>query len=158
MNHKSPEWWDMFFLGMAKYTSQASKDPSTKVGAVIANGKHLVSVGFNGFPEGVDDDPELLLNKEYKYSVIIHGEINAILATNSILLGTCLYTFPFMPCSRCASIIIQKGIKRIVSVKNDNPRWGADQISMDNFKKAGVELVIYDELIELSEFDKHTKI
>jgi deoxycytidylate deaminase len=47
--------WDSRFLEMAVLVSKWSKDPSTKVGAVIAKGKFVVSLGFNGHPAGVAD-------------------------------------------------------------------------------------------------------
>jgi len=42
--------WALRFLGLASYISKWSKDPSTKVGAVIAQGNRIVSLGYNGFP------------------------------------------------------------------------------------------------------------
>jgi dCMP deaminase len=46
----SPKWI-VRFLDLARTVSQWSKDPSTKVGAVIAdNQQRVVSLGFNGFP------------------------------------------------------------------------------------------------------------
>ena len=48
--------WDARFLELAHHESRWSKDPSTKVGAVIANDQHQVlSLGYNGFPRGVED-------------------------------------------------------------------------------------------------------
>ena len=49
--------WDNRFLDMAKLVSTWSKDPSTRVGAVIVDpSNRLVSVGYNGFPKGVTDN------------------------------------------------------------------------------------------------------
>jgi len=45
--------WDSVFMNEAYIWSQRSKDPSTKVGAIITRGKKLISVGYNGFPENV---------------------------------------------------------------------------------------------------------
>jgi dCMP deaminase len=51
--------WDKRFMELAKQVSTWSKDKSTGVGAVIVNDKKKVlSLGFNGFPRGVDDDVE----------------------------------------------------------------------------------------------------
>jgi dCMP deaminase len=55
--------------------------------------------------------------------MIIHAEVNAILFANRDLHGCTLYTWPFQPCSRCASIVVQKGINRVVSLKDDDERW-----------------------------------
>ncbi|MBI2669577.1 MAG: hypothetical protein HYX20_00290 [Candidatus Yanofskybacteria bacterium] len=61
------EKWDRRFLALAEFVAQWSKDPSTKTGAVIVDSNNrLVSVGYNGFPRGVNDSPERLENREIK--------------------------------------------------------------------------------------------
>src|ERR1051326_2813900 len=53
------EKWDRRFLELAKHVSSWSKDPSTKVGAVIVDAnRRVVATGYNGFPRGVEDTPE----------------------------------------------------------------------------------------------------
>ena len=60
--------WDHRFLALAEHISHWSKDPSTKVGAVITHrSKRVVSMGFNGLPAGVEDTEERLTNREIKY-------------------------------------------------------------------------------------------
>ena len=133
--------WDLRFLELAKYISGWSKD-STKVGAVIAKEKRLISVGFNGFPPGIKDD-ERLLDRPAKISIIQHAESNAIRwASGNDLSGTTVYTFPMPPCSSCASMIISYGIKRVVTVKNENPRWVESiDLAKNLFKEANVEYI-----------------
>lgn len=136
--------WDNRFLDLAKYISQWSKDPSTKVGAVVADGKRIVSVGYNGFPQGVEDSDERLNNRDLKYKIVVHGELNAMNFAKEPLNGYTLYTIPFMPCSVCAGQVIQRGIKRVVSPYSDNPRWTeAFKLTEQLFREAGVELVLY---------------
>jgi dCMP deaminase len=135
--------WDARFLEMAILVSKWSKDPSTKVGAVITRGKFVVSLGFNGHPAGVADSAERLEIRENKYRTIIHAEINAILSAGKPLQGCTLYVWPFMPCSQCASIIIQSGIRRVVTVPSDSERWAESfQCTEQLFREAGVELVM----------------
>lgn len=106
--------WDGRFMAMSEHVAGWSKDPSTKVGAVIADRKHrIVSVGFNGFPVGIEDD-ERLLDKPTKYDLVLHAEVNAILFASKPLEDCTLYVWPLSPCCRCAAQIIQSGIKRIV--------------------------------------------
>lgn len=71
------------FLKMAKVTSLRSKDPNTQVGCVIVDKDDcIVSIGYNGFPIGVDDDvfrwdkedPE-----DNKHLYVVHAEMNAII-------------------------------------------------------------------------------
>lgn len=139
----SSKIWDRRFLDMAKLISTWSKDPSTKVGAVIADKDHrIVSVGYNGFPRDIIDHPEALDDRELKYQIIIHAEINAIMFSNKLLHDCTLYTYPFEPCSKCASVVIQSGIKRVVSKANTEERWEESfKISRKLFHEAGVEII-----------------
>ena len=108
---KDLEKWDLRFYNLAKEISTWSKDPSTQVGAVIANRKNrLVSVGYNGFPAGVKDD---IHNREMKILRTIHAEANAINFAKQELDDCVLYS-TMMPCAHCAASIIQNGIKRVV--------------------------------------------
>lgn len=137
--------WSKRFLTMAQLVSTWSRDPSTKVGAVITDKKNrIISIGFNGFPTGIKDTPERLNDRDTKYSIIIHAEKNAIKFANRDLSGSTLFTYPFMPCSQCASYVIQSEITRVVSLENDNPRWQASfNLSTKLFKEAGIELVLF---------------
>lgn len=133
-------------LGLAEYISTASKDPSTKVGAVIVDDdRRVVSVGYNGFPRGVHDTEERLNNRDLKYSIIVHAERNALLFATGSIKGCTIYTYPMMPCSVCASMIIQSGIKKVVAPNSDNPRWKDHiELSLVLFKEAGVEVEFVD--------------
>jgi dCMP deaminase len=142
---KAGNKWDKRFLKLAKEVSDWSKDPSTKVGAVITKNKRLVCAGFNGFPEGDEDKLEDYTNREVKLSKIIHAENNAIMFATEPLKGCTMYTWPLMPCAHCASMIIQKKFSKVVSVVNDNPRWQESfKITRQSLEKSGIELVLYN--------------
>ncbi len=121
--------WDLRFVELAKHVSSWSKDPSTKVGAVVVdpNTKRVISLGYNGFPAGCDDSEHLYLDRDKKYARVLHAEQNALLWPKEDLRGHTLYLWPLPPCNRCALEIIQKGIKRVVfpnpSVEQFE-RWG----------------------------------
>lgn len=119
------EKWDDRFLDLAKLVSTWSKDPSTQVGAVIVRpDRTIASMGFNGFPQSMPDNPGFYANRDSKYSRIVHGEINALLFAHDSVKGCTLYTYPFMPCDRCCVQILQAGITRIVTVKVvPDERW-----------------------------------
>ena len=144
--HRSQEWWDRFFIGMAKYIATPSRDPSTQTGAVVvAPDRTVVSMGYNGFARGVDDAPERYSNREIKYSMVVHCEANAIIFAHRNIAGCTLYTHPFMSCSRCAAMVIQAGIKRVVAPFSQNERWIADfKLSTEQFDEAGVEIILLD--------------
>jgi dCMP deaminase len=114
----SDDKWDIRFLELAKFVSDWSKDPSTKTGAaIIRPDRTIASIGFNGFPRGMQDNEELYNNREIKYSRIVHCEMNAILSADESLKGYTLYTYPFASCDRCAVHVIQSGIERVVFPK-----------------------------------------
>ena len=138
--------WNKWFIGLAQYISTASKDPSTKVGAVIVDeDRRVVSLGYNGLPRGVIDSEERLNNRDLKYKMIVHAERNALLFARGSIKGCTIYTYPMMPCAVCASMIIQSGIKKVVAPKSDNPRWIADmEMSMQLFSEAGVAVELVD--------------
>jgi dCMP deaminase len=137
--------WDQRFLQLADLIGQWSKDESTKVGAVIVDpNRRIISAGYNGFPQAIEDDPEKLKNRELKYKMMVHAEINALLFAERSVKGCTLYTTPFLPCSACASMFIQAGISRVVSYENDNPRWAESiSLSTDMFLKSGIRCVTY---------------
>lgn len=93
-----------------------SQDPSTQCGAVLVRpDKTLASLGFNGFPQGVSDAPELYGDRVQKYARIVHSEMNALLfAQDESLVGCSVYAWPMPPCDRCTAHLIQSGIARMV--------------------------------------------
>lgn len=136
--------WDSRFMGMARLVASWSKDPSTKVGAVITRGKVVVSLGFNGLARGVGDSTERYENRDFKYPAILHAEVNALLFARQDLVGCTIYTWPMPPCATCAAMIIQSGITRVVTTQptpEQRERWG-DLISIacQMYADAGVQL------------------
>lgn len=113
------EKWDRRFLELAKHVSQWSKDPSTKVGAVIVNDDRIVvGMGYNGFARGVNDDPERYNDRPTKYKFVVHAELNAVLAAGRQAQGSTIYVYPAFGtpplCSNCAKAVIQAGVRRVV--------------------------------------------
>ena len=119
MSHiNTPETWDRRFIELARHISQYSKDPSTKVGAIIVKDKLVVGLGYNGFPRGVADTAERLNDRETKYAMVVHAEANAILMASDKAKGSTLYVYPtfVMPpiCNECCKLVIQSGIREVV--------------------------------------------
>jgi len=135
------ERWDRHFLKLALVHAEMSKDPRTRVGAVIVGPeKNIVSAGFNGFPRGIGDFPERLLSRELKLRLIVHAELNAILLAPHRPANCTLYlaitddsgkVWGGPPCTRCTTHIIQSGITDIVS--HQRPRITKHQIGMRTF-------------------------
>jgi len=134
--------WHQRFEQMAELVASWSKDPSTKVGAVVVDDRKIIrGIGFNGFPRGVDDCVERYEDRALKYKYIVHAEPNAILNANGSLLGCTLYC-TLHPCSACAALIIQAGITTVICPSEVNPRWAEDQkLAAQMFTEARVQLM-----------------
>ena len=139
--------WNARFMQMAQLISQWSKDPSTKVGCVIVSPeKAILSMGYNGFPRGVDDTPSYRQERPTKYEFVVHAEANALLnagRNGTRLNGGILYvTMP--PCTRCAGSIIQSGIKEIIYLEPEIQKqiagWRDNlKYSFEMFNEAGIK-------------------
>src|SRR5215831_5691331 len=120
--------WDIRFLNMARLVSTWSRDPSTQTVAVIVRpDKTVCSVGFNGFPKGMPDVPELYANREEKYSRIVHCEMNALLHARESVSGYTLYNWAAPCCDRCVVHMLQVGIRTFVNpvpTEDMLSRWG----------------------------------
>lgn len=140
--------WDRRFLELAEHIATWSKDPSTKVGAVLVRDYNLVvGLGYNGFPRGVDDLEERLSNREYKYPMIVHAEVNAVIMAGNKAEGATLYCIPTLMvptmCSECCKVCIQAGVRRVVGWKPTRPlpdKWRLQQEIVETMCiEAGVE-------------------
>ena len=131
--------WDQYFMGIAELTAKRSKDPSTQVGACIADKHHrIVGTGYNGFPtiggigrqvsipesnifDRVDNDKqfpwdsgESMDDPNSKYPFVVHAEPNAILNSNKHDLTECRIYVTLFPCNNCAKLIAQSGISQVI--------------------------------------------
>jgi len=122
---KSPiimDKWNHRFYELAKLVSTWSKDPSTKVGAVIVNDdKQVLSLGYNGFPRGVFDGNSRYQEREVKYRFVVHAERNALDNALMDVRGASMYVTHF-PCRECTKGIIQRGIKKIFTPYPDETK------------------------------------
>lgn len=133
--------WEHRMLQIAALTATWSKDPSTQVGAVIADSSNrIVSQGYNGLPRGAVDRE---MSRGEKLRRTIHAEVNAVLFGGRAVAACTLYC-THHPCARCASVIAQAGIWRVVCYDRPlRPDWAEDIASArDTFAEAGMPLVI----------------
>lgn len=104
-------------MTMTYLVAMKSKDPSSKVGAVIVGvDKEIRSTGYNSMPRGVVDSLVRYQDSEYKLYAENHAEENAILNCARIGVGTkgCTIYTHWFPCATCARAIIQSGITEVV--------------------------------------------
>lgn len=150
--------WDQFYLEMADFIASRSKDRSAHIGAVLVRDNAILSMGYNGFPRGVNDDVEVRHERPAKYSYTEHGERNAIYnaAKQGIRTqGATMYT-QGVPCADCSRAVIQAGITRLVVY------WQADDTVFPGWKEScakgremldevGVEVVVRRDLYDAKE-------
>jgi dCMP deaminase len=142
--------WDHRFCELAKFVSEWSKDPKAKVGAVVvAKRGGDVSIGYNGFPIGVEDSAERLTDGELKRELIVHAEQNALIAAGNRAEGATLYVWGKPICARCAGSIIQAGVRRIVALSPDavekDSKWRqSGEYAKQMFTEAGIEFDFYE--------------
>lgn len=138
------EQWHFRFIKLASHIAEWSKDPSTKVGAVIVRpNRTIASIGYNGLPRGIFDDPTRLENRSIKLSMTIHAEMNALLNAQEPLSKYTLYC-TMAPCSNCAASIIQSGITCVVFPKpsSENSRWSESwQLAEQMYSEAQVSVL-----------------
>ena len=136
--------WDLRFLELAKGIAGWSKDPSRKIGAIAVDNRSVIAQGYNGFPRGIEDYAERYEDRELKYKLVVHAEMNVIYnATyNGVSLdGATLYVWGLPVCSDCAKGIIQTGIRRVVIPEQDIPEHWVESWNLTKtmFEEANVK-------------------
>lgn len=148
--------WDEYFMEICKAVAKRATCNRGRSGCVIVKNKRLLVTGYVGSPVGLPHCDEM--GHQMKTTVhedgsktehcvrTTHAEQNAICQAAKLGIpidGATLYC-KMTPCSVCAKMIINSGIKKVVSEKD----YHAGQESKDLFKKAGVQLEILDTQIE----------
>jgi dCMP deaminase len=143
--------WDKYFMKIAALVSERSTCLRHHVGAIIVKDRRVITTGYNGAAAGVRDCLELgcLRNElgvksgeRHEICRAIHAEQNAIIQAakhGENIEGATIYC-THSPCIICAKMIINSGIKRIMTY-GDYPDIGG---VMDLLKEAKVELVKVD--------------
>lgn len=114
MDSKKRKKYDTKYLEMAQIWSELSHAKRTKVGAILVKDNTIIADGYNGTPQGFENDCEDEQNTTKWY--VLHAEANAILkvarSTQSSQDSTLYVTLS--PCKECAKLIVQAGIKRVL--------------------------------------------
>lgn len=121
--------WDSYFMSIAILSSLRSKDPRTKVGAVIVNeDNHILSTGYNGTPRNMPDEEmpwESLgeINNDIlniKNTYVVHAEANALTHFNGNMreLEKSRMYVTLFPCNECAKLISNYRIKEVIYLQD----------------------------------------
>jgi dCMP deaminase len=153
---KIPSWDERFMRDVYEWASK-SKDPMTKIGAVILHWdeKDPISHGYNGIVRRVRDDVPERWERPEKYFWMSHAERNAIYncaRRGRASEGTTLFT-QGIPCCDCADGVIQAGITEVVVHKQwqhyekefNWKKWQDSATrSQTKFLEAGIRIRVFD--------------
>ena len=103
--------FDQMFKKILLATAERSPCHRLQVGCVLVKDKRIISQGYNGFLPGAAHKSVVRNNHE---QATVHAEQNAIVFAGPQAAGCTLYVTPLPPCARCAVIIIQAKIRRVV--------------------------------------------
>ena len=140
--------WKGYFMSLAHLSAMRSKDPNTKVGAVIVDDKNrIASIGYNGMPTGCSDY-EFPWEREgdflnTKYAYVVHAELNAILNSSKSVRDCTIYVSLF-PCNECAKAIIQSHIKEVIYLDDKYHDSVSATASRKLFDLAGIKYRKYE--------------
>jgi len=137
--------WDEYFMNIAEDVAKRSTCLRRQIGTVIVNEhKEIVATGYNGNPRGMKHCDEIgcIRDKENIPSGVkaemctaVHAEQNALIQAGKEARGATMYTL-VQPCTTCAKMIVNSGIKRVV-YRDSYP----DTMGLELMKSLGVEVV-----------------
>ena len=147
ISNKAPRpSWDEYFMKMSSLVAERSTCLRHHIGAVIVKDKRVMSTGYNGAARGIKDCKErgCLRNElnipsgtRHEICRAIHAEQNAIIqgAIHGVKIEGATIYCTHTPCMICAKMIVQAGIKEVVSYHNY-----ADADARDFLGEAGILL------------------
>ncbi|MGQ9855163.1 MAG: deoxycytidylate deaminase [Fervidobacterium sp.] len=141
------ESWDSYFKRLSKMIAERSTCVHRKVGALIVKDKRILATGYNQPPSGfphcdeigcIRDDLNIPSGKNQEICYGLHAEQNALMQAAKFGIstdGATIYV-THKPCSVCARLIVNAGIKRVVYIEGY-----PDPLTDFFFKMCGVELI-----------------
>lgn len=143
-------------MELAEKLALRSHCTRAQVGAVLTKDTRIISIGYNGPPQGThncDEDfhEEDGCPKDSKgsCSLALHAEQNAILYASkngASIEGSTIYV-TLSPCISCARIIYSMKIKRVIYLNSYAAYKGlASDEGVDFLRKFGVEAIAYKDI------------
>lgn len=142
---------DEYFMKMVELVSTRTTCLRRRVGAVLVKDGHVISTGYNGAPRGLKHCIEIGCIRQkmnipsgerHELCRAVHAEQNAVVqaAYHGIsTAGATLYTTGH-PCTQCAKILINAGIKEIVYEDDSyNDPLSRDILTESNIKMRRIE-------------------
>lgn len=143
--------WESYFMDITKLVSKRSTCRRRAVGAVIVKDKRILATGYNGAPSKVRhctqvgclrEELNVASGERHELCRGIHAEQNAIIqaAFHGVSVNSAALFCTNLPCSICAKMIINAGIKQIYYLSGY-----ADTLSKEMLEEAAVEVIQLDE-------------
>lgn len=138
--------WDQYFMEITYVVAKRSTCLRRQVGAILVKDKHILTTGYNGAPKGLVHCAEIGCLRQqlgipsgerHELCRALHAEQNAMIQAANLgisIEGSTLYCTT-APCSLCAKMLINAGVKRVV-FEGDYP----DERAMDFFREAGIKV------------------
>jgi dCMP deaminase len=150
--------WSEKFMRNAYFWSESSKDVRTKVGAVLVRKRRPIAVGYNGLPEGLEDDLPKRQERPLKYFFFEHAERNCFYqcAHQGVSSSGCTIYTMGTPCADCARAVINCHVVKCVIHKQwvdyekvfYREKWEEScKISEQMLLEAGVQLEVFDKVL-----------
>lgn len=140
--------WQTYFIEIARLVATRSTCLRRQVGAVIVKDKRILTTGYNGAPSGTAHCEQLggcireklgiPSGERHEICRAIHAEQNAIVqaARYGISLeGSSLYC-THQPCSLCAKMIINTGVKEVFYLEGY-----PDDFALSFFEESKITLI-----------------
>lgn len=140
--------WDEYFLRIAAEVAKRSTCLRRSVGAILVLDRYILATGYNGPPSGIPhcedvgclrDRMQVPSGERHELCRGLHAEQNAIIQAarhGTSINGATLYA-THHPCSLCAKMLINAGVRRIV-IREDYP----DQLGKELLATAGIPIEI----------------
>jgi dCMP deaminase len=140
--------WQQFYMNLAHGVATGSKDGSSKFGAILVRpDKTVASIGFNGFPRRIYDDPRYLTDpnmRPEKYKRVVHAEANCLDHNRDFDTRGYHMIVNGHPCDKCALRIVSTEVEFVYFCGNIDyeTRWAEScRDSARIFEEAGVTLI-----------------
>jgi len=142
--------WDEYFIKLAIDVAERSTCRRRKVGALLVKNKRILATGYNGAPMGLRHCDEVGCIREqqgvpsgerHELCRGLHAEMNAFLqaAVHGVSTQDSALYATIYPCSLCAKMIINAGVKRVVEAGHY-----PDPLARELLHEAGIEVAHFE--------------
>ena len=142
--------WDEYFMAITDLVASRATCLRRKVGAVLVKDKRILCSGYNGAPSQIPhcrqtgclrEQLKVPSGEKHELCRGVHAEQNVIIqaAYHGIPVSGAFLYCTTQPCSICAKMIINAGIKKVYFKQGYD-----DPLSLEMFAQAGVELIRLD--------------